>query len=101
MHPDPGSLIVADIASYDCQIVLERGRRDDQIGLRERVASLTAFFYEKSPSQHDVFGDFKDAVFEHGTQLVREPVVKLGAPTSITDVFDAESNFGEGDTTDE
>ena len=74
----------------------QRRRRDDQIGLREGVPRLAAFFDQQPPFEHDVFCDGQDALLEHRPHLVREPVVEFGALAGVGDKFNAEADFGEG-----
>ena len=74
----------------------ERGRRDDQIRLREGMPRLSAFLDQQPPFEHDVFGDGQAALLEHRSHLVCEPVVEFGALAGVADEFDAEADFGEG-----
>ena len=43
-HGGARLLIVAHVAGHDGKAVVERGRGDDQIGLRKRIADLAAVF---------------------------------------------------------
>lgn len=67
-----GALIIARVAGNDRQPVAQRRRRDDQIGLRERMPALR-------PS----------------SASSRHLVVEFGAPAGIGDKFNAEADFGK------
>jgi len=75
--------------------------RDDQVGLRERMADLAAVFDEKAPLEHDILGNLKYALIEHGPHSVKQPVIQFGAANRIADRFDAVAGFGERDSADE
>ena len=88
-------LIVADVAGHDGEVVMKRGRGDDQIGLGKGMAGLAAVFDQEPPLEHDILGDREHALIEHWPHLVGEPVVELGPPVGVGDKFDAEPDFGE------
>ncbi len=92
--------IVARVARDDREAMLERGRGNDEIGLREGMARLAAVLDQDPPFEHDVLADGKDALFEHRPHLVREPIVQFGAAGCVADEFDAEADFGEGNRAD-
>jgi hypothetical protein len=48
----------------------------------------------------EVLGDRKDPLVEHGTDLVREPFVQLGAAVGFVDKLYAKSNLGKSDHAD-
>src|SRR5262245_52171627 len=76
---------------------MEGRRCDDEVGLRVGVSVLPAFFHQEPPLEHDVLGDFEDALLEHRPHLVREPVVECCATGGIHDELDAEAYLGEAD----
>lgn len=76
------------------------GRRDHEVGLRERVAGLPPFLNEKPPSQHDVFSDIENAILEHRAYLLREPFRHLHSPCYVRRGLDANPNLGESDNAD-
>ena len=78
---------------------MERGRGDDQIGLRESVAGLAAVLDHDAPPEHDFLGDRQHALREHRPHLVREPVMELGAAAGFSDQFNAKTDFGDGGST--
>jgi hypothetical protein len=80
---------------------MQRGRGDDEIGLREGVAGLAAVLDQQPPLEHDVFGDGEHALVEHRAHFVREPVIELGAAAGVGDQLDAEADFGESHGADE
>ena len=80
--------------------MVERGRGDDEIGLRKGVSCLTALLDQEPPFEHDVLGDGEHALFEHRPYLVGEPVVQFNAARSVGEPFDTEADLGEGDRTD-
>ena len=94
-----GFLKIADIAGHDRQSVVKRGRRDNKIRLRERMTSLATVFDQKPPFEHDILGNREDALFEHWTHLVREPIVEVRATLGVCDEFDAEPDFSESHRT--
>jgi hypothetical protein len=73
------ALVIARVAGQDGQPVAERRRCDDQIGLREGMPRLAAFLDQQPPFEYDVFGDGQDALLEHRSHFVREPIVEFGA----------------------
>jgi hypothetical protein len=79
--------------------MVKRGRCDDEIGLRESVASFAAVLDQQSPPEHDVLGDSEDTLLEHWPHLMREPIIKLSAAIGIRDEFNTEPDFGEGHST--
>jgi len=98
---DSRELVVTGIAGHDRQPVLQGGCRDDQVRLRKRMADLPAVFDEEAPLEHDILGDFKYALIEHGSHSVQQPVIQLGAANRIVDRLDAVSDFSERDGADE
>ena len=79
---------------------MQRRRCNDEIRLREGIARLAAVLDEEPPLEHDVFGNREDALLEHWSYLVREPIVEFGAPSSLADQFNAEPNFSEAHRAD-
>jgi len=59
------------------------------------MARLSAFLDQKSPLEHDVFGDLENPMVEHRSYLVREPVIQLGAAVWFVNKLDAEADLGE------
>ena len=53
------------------QAVVQAGRGDDEVGLREGVPSLTAILDQQSPFEHDVFRNLKNTLLKHRPHLVR------------------------------
>lgn len=92
--------MVADIAGHDRQSVMKRGRRDDEIGLREGMSSLAAFLDEQPPFEHDILGNREHALLEHWPHLVRKPIIEFSATIGVRNEFDSEPDFGEGRRTD-
>src|SRR2546423_14384469 len=74
-------LEVAGVARNYSQPVLQSSRRDDQIWLRERVTDFPSVLNQKSPGHEDVFGNIENAVREHGTCRVKQPVIQLRSST--------------------
>ena len=56
---------------------------------------LSAFLDQKSPLEHDVFGDLENPMVEHRAHLVREPVIQLGAAVGFVNKLNAEANLGK------
>ena len=94
-HRRAGLLIVAHIAGYDRQTVMERRCGDDQIGLRESMAGFAAVFDQEPPLEHDVFGDCEHSLFEHRPHLVRKPIIQFGATGGAAGALDAKPDFGQ------
>ena len=90
-----GLVVIASITSNDCEAVVNRCRRNDQVWLRESVSRFSAILNQKPPLEHNVFGDLKNTPVKHGTNLVGEPIVQLGAVIGFVNKLDAESNFGK------
>src|SRR3954471_19343667 len=97
---DASLLVVAVIARYDGQSVMQGSRGNDEVWLRECVPDLSAVFDQKTPFEHDVLCDGEDALREHRPHFVGEPVVELGASGYAGDGLDAEPDFGKGDGAD-
>jgi hypothetical protein len=91
-----GFAVIASITSNDCQAVVNRCRRDDQVWLGESVSRFPAILHQLAPLEHDVFADLKNAPVKHGANLLREPVVQLGTVIGFANKLDAESNLGKG-----
>ena len=68
---------------------------NDQVGLREGVASLALLLDQEPPLERDILGDFEHTLFEHWPDLVREPVVERRATDGVRDELDAEAERGE------
>ena len=66
--------VFGSVARDDRETMMLAGRGDDEIGLREGVPALAPLLDHESPLEHDVFGDREDALLEHRTDFVREPV---------------------------
>ena len=81
--------------------MMERGGRDNEIGLREGVPSFATFFDQQAPLEHHIFTNREHSLFEHGPQFVSQPVRQLGAAIRFAQQFDTETYFGERDGTDE
>ena len=91
--------IIADVARNDRQPVMKSRRRNDEIGLREGVADFAAILDQKTPFEHDVFGDRQYPLLEHRPNPVRQPVIELCAAIGVCDKFNTEADFGEGHST--
>lgn len=92
MRPDAGSqnanfhygaVGILHIACDERKVVLQRGRGDDEIGLREGAACLAAILHQEPPSQHDVLSDCLRPFREHAPDFIREPLFDLGAAEHI------------------
>lgn len=59
-------VVIAAVTRDDCKAVVNGRRGYEEVRLRERVTRFPAFLNQKSPLQHNVFGDLED------------PLVKLG-----------------------
>jgi hypothetical protein len=100
-HRRTGSFIIGRISRRDRQPVLKRGRRDDEIGLGKSVPCFATIFNQEPPLEHDVFRNRQNALVEHGSYLVRQPIAQLGALSRISDQFNAEPDFRERHRADE
>jgi len=98
---DSCALVVTGVAGYHRQPMVKGGCRDDQVRLQVGLADLAPVFIQQAPLEHDVLGDFKHALVEHGPDFVRQPIMHLGAPDRITRRLDAVANLGYGRRTDE
>ncbi|MDZ7591947.1 MAG: hypothetical protein U5L05_14980 [Rubrivivax sp.] len=94
---DSRALVVTCIAGHDRQPVLQGCGRNDQVGLRARMAKLAPVFDKKAPLDHDILRNFKHVLFKHRPHSVKQPVTQFGATNRIADHFDAVANFGERD----
>ncbi len=99
-HRHTRFVVVASIARNDRESMVNGCRGDEEVRLAERVAGLPAFFNQYPPLEHNVLGDRKNPLVEHGTDLVREPLVQLGAAIGFTDKLYAKSNLGKSDHAD-
>ena len=77
------------------QPVAQRGRGDDQVGLREGVSALAALLDEPPPLRHHVFAHRQHAALEHRAHLQVQPVVQIRPPAGVGQAFDAEADFGQ------
>ena len=80
--------------------MLNRGRRYEQVGLRENVSGLPAHLNQEPPLEHDVLRYLENPMFKHRSHFVREPLVQFGPAIGLGDQFDSKSDFSEGDGTD-
>src|SRR5262245_8920936 len=80
--------------------MVQRRRRDEQIGLRERVSCLPAVLDEEAPLEQHVLTDVEHPLSEQRPDLMGEPCVQLGPAVRIGHRFDAETNLGERDRAD-
>jgi hypothetical protein len=70
-HRHVGSEVIARVPRYERQAVLKSSRCDDKVRLREGVAGLSLLLDQQPLFKHNVLGHLQDALFKHGTHLVR------------------------------
>ena len=87
----PRLIVITSVARHESEAVMDGCRSDDQIRLREGMPRLPAFLNQKLPLEHDVFGNLENPFAEHGPDLIREPVVEVGAAIGLTDQLNAET----------
>jgi hypothetical protein len=75
--------------------VVQRGRRDEEIGLREGAAGAPSLFDQQAPLEQDILGDVDHTLAEERPHLVREPCVQSGAVGRVCHDLDVEPNLGE------
>jgi hypothetical protein len=93
-------VIIASITRNNGKAVMNGSRGDNQVWLGESMASLSAFLDQKSPLEHDVFGDLENPMVEHRAHLVREPVIQLGAAVGFVNKLDAEADLSKSYSAD-
>ena len=54
------------------------------------MPGLATVLDKQPPLDHDVFGDWKYALFEHRAHLIRKPIVQLGTSLQVLKLLDAE-----------
>lgn len=76
--------------------MLQRRRRNDQVGLGKCTTSFTTVLQEHSPPEHDLLSDRKNPTGEHGSDSARKPLLQIGAAHGISGYFNAKADFGQG-----
>ena len=70
-------------------------------GCEKVCPALRPVLDEQAPLEHHILGNLEQALGEHRAQLVRQPVIELGAADRIADRFDAVTDLGEFHLADE
>ena len=70
-------------------------------GCEKVCPALRPVLDEQAPLEHHILGNLEHALGEHRAQLVRQPVVELGAADRIADRFDGVTDLGEFHLADE
>ena len=88
------------VASDHGKTVMNRGGGYEQVGLRENVCRLPAFFNQQAPRENDIFGNLENPLLKHGPHPLREPLVQLRSANGFRNKFNSESNFSKGNGAD-
>lgn len=97
---DSRLLEVANIACNDREAVVDGGRGNNQVRLREGVPRLSAPLYLYPPLKHNFFCNLENSSVEHWPNLVRQPIVEQSSAAWVANEFNTKSNLRKGYHTD-
>ncbi len=84
-----GGREIDEIAGGDAKTGDRRGRRDEQVGLREGVPHRLASLHQSSPLEDDVLIEFENPAFEPRAKMIVQPGLKPVSQFRIRLALDA------------
>src|SRR4051794_14970851 len=94
---DTGLDKFSDVAAHHDQILQGGNGRNEQIGLTERVAALSAFNNHGLPTNSHVFRDRENTAGKEWRKISFQPQMKIVAAGGVAQLFDAIAYFRQCD----
>ena len=95
-HSDAGSDEIVDISGDDREIMNDRCRGDQRVGLRICVVRLLAVVDQTPPCEQDPPVDIQNARSEPRQDPVTKPGIQFNPKCRVGNALDPEFDFGDG-----